>query len=544
MNQNIERRLEIQATVMIIFLGLFLNLVVFYPWFKLKSAQGPNQFLTYSSEIDELIYKKWITQSQRGSWLLKIKDQTQSSNIFIQPLYIVLGKISRITHFSTQDVYLVAKAILIFTAVFSLFKFTACFFKGFKHRLLFLLLALFSTGLGGLEIFWKNSELPKFLVKSFNDHWTLIEGNTFLLIKDYPHMILGFSLLIFWWLCIFKAIKHLGFKDWLLAGMIGFFSACNLPFVTVGVSLTVLLFFSINKKLWHISQFFKLALFTTLANLPVLYYWYLYNFDPVLSISPPLFHYRVSILGLLVLFGYLPILTLIGINRLKQNGKLYKPTYQLMLIWLILGFVFIFLPLPQSDWMPQARRWMFGIHIPLVLFGSVVITNALQNIKSIISKIILGLTILLVITSLSTIFVSIDKRMDLINKYPDRYYRSKNYFEGINWLYDNCKFEETVLAGGYDSLINTAYSGVDSFFGYAFNSDQVARDLNLINIFFLNTMEENEKLTFVLDHDLYYIFVNKKDPLFKQFRLEDYEDLLLFENSAVKIYRIHSLNLD
>jgi hypothetical protein len=383
------------------------------PWFS-------NDFAQYESALRQ--------GAQQPGWL--VHDQLTAEPhqpAFMFPLYVLLGKISAITHVSGEwlerGTEILARAAL----VIALWRFCETFASGRATARAALLLTLFG---GGFELFAAALRAP------YTGNWSY-EANTFGLLFSAPHIPLALAATLELARAWLRPVRAPAASALIAAAGLGASIALlhpfHVPVLLAAVGLVGLVYWRTGQGSGSLMG----AVAAGLGAAPVL--WptvQTFNFDPFWSAT-----YRAQNLlpspaphELLIEFGPTLLLALGGAYALRGRVAPFG-----ILIWLLLGAIAMYVPVPYQ------RRLSFGLHpaLAVVAANTLIATCAALSPRRAawLRRVVVALA------PSSTVLILAGMSYSAVLNWPTHVYRSTTDLDAAaRWLDERAGPNEVILA--------------------------------------------------------------------------------------------------
>lgn len=342
-------------------------------WFGFYTAHQTKTSYTampVNNTGDYYVYLSYLEQGRQGKLMMtNLYNHLDQSHLILAPHWYLIGQFSRLTQLSTVVTY------FIFRLIFSLIFIVLLLFlikKIFPREKTWWLLALFllANGCGAIYDPW---------LKSFGASATNLwmpESNIFYTLTQSPLLILSQILILVIFILFIKLWESKKTKLILWLNLSYLLLIIIHPFDLVIVALVLATwsgftyFIQKDKKIFY----YYLSLLPAITLGGAYYLWLLQ--DPVMQqfktqnilVSP---HVLLYIFG----FGWIGVLSCLGVIYLIKQKKYQNYYLNLMLIWGLLAWVMVYLPLGFG------RRLSNGWHIPLVFLSAVALIYLYQKIK-------------------------------------------------------------------------------------------------------------------------------------------------------------------
>lgn len=524
---------------------IFTSLPYLYGYFN--SSEEYIYMGAQMAPADLFVYEAYINQVKDGNIMLENLFHNElpaekNFNVF----WLVVGLFAKIFHLPAFLAFHIARILLIIPCLFSIYFLISYFLQNLKKRKIAFLLAAFSSGLGALlspilTLFYY-TDVAKGYYNWPLDIWST-ESNTFLTLFQSPHFIASLTCLISIFLFFLLAFKTNKIKYSFIAGIIALFYFNFHPFFLITIFSVIpvyliVLFFQKQKKLFlnGIKHLFIIGFF----SLPsVLYHIIKIFFDTTSQqkmgqnlCATPSFPVTIISYGIPLFIAIYEIYYLIK-NKKINNRNLF------LICWLIINFVLIFCPLITFQ-----RRLTMGIQIPIVILAAMAIFIIYENIKN--TKFILNLkknkagTILLlsfvlIILSLSNLFV-IAKSILVCNQKINYLHSAK--IDAMNWVGQNVQKNETIFSS---ILIGNVLPGIATkkvYAGHWAETTNFEYKANKIIWFFITNKSDEQKKEFLKNSRIDYIFYSDLEQSIGSFNPDEKEYLKkVYDNGKVQIYK-------
>ncbi len=139
-----------------------------------------------------------IEQAKHGKFIFRNLYSSDSNNIIISPVFLLLGQISHVLPFSTVILFHVARLILGFILLWIIYQFLRIFFEKAHQRILAFLIISLSGGIGFFTYRTVSNSYDLFLPTA----------NLFLSLFESPELIFAEILLVILLSLVFQILKH------------------------------------------------------------------------------------------------------------------------------------------------------------------------------------------------------------------------------------------------------------------------------------------------------------------------------------------------
>ncbi|MEA3272767.1 MAG: hypothetical protein U9P90_03815 [Patescibacteria group bacterium] len=441
--------------------------------------------VSFLSITDTPVYYSYIEQVKAGNFLFENLFTSEPTNIRnLNILWLDVGMFARIFHLPTPIAFQIYRIICIFLFLVVLYLFISRFFEKRKQRFFCFTFALFASGVGGLA-----APFIKPYLSAGYYHWPMdlwvTESNIFLTLYQSPHFIVSLGLMLLSIIFVLKNNLKMSFLSGLCLLFLFQFHPYYAPFLYVlfGVYL-----------LWRGKPLNFLPIF--LISLPsVLYHAYLLNFDfPTFVRAMQTQTLTTEWWLTLISYGFLLVF---AVWSAIQNFK--KEKYQFLILWMIIGFTFLYLPIPFQ------RRFTEGLSIPMIILSSVVIFEFLYRRDHALPRLYICIFALATLFLFSNVF-NYTRAFGIYQKKDMPYYVSKNVIEKMYWMRDNLDENTIVLSTKKYSAFIPGFSGRRVFFGHWSETAFPAEKEKLVDKFFDDDVSDEWKDKFLKDNKIDYIF--------------------------------------
>jgi len=536
--------------VFLIILGtLFLTTFPFLIGYLIK---GDDYFLGggvgyHAGQCDINVYISYLEQAKQGHIIFSnlFTSEIQQPRYF-SPLWLLLGLIAKIFQANNILIFHLARIIAGFIFLYFIFYyFFNLFFEKFFDKVIALLVLCFSSGLG---IFFtkKGLDLSLFFdVKNISERYsvdfTMYEANTFITLAHSCLFILTqlFVIIIFY-IFLKNNFKKLDYIYLLGLNLIlGFIHPYDF-FIIFGVLaayffLNLILLLIKKKKIIENSWLYlKKTAVLLLATLPAGYYFYFIVrkenslwgwFKQNITLSPPL-------MGYLIGFGLLIILSLISALLFYKKNK----NIVFLLCWIITLLIIVYLPLSFQ------HRFIATEHIALAILAAYSLSLFFKEMISSFNKYFayFGIFIIFYFLSLSNLSFLTTSIYEY-NHMPEYFYFPKNYLQAALWLKDHSSDQEAILASAWNGTVLPSIIARPVFFGHIHQTLDFISKRRLLNQFFQENNQDQEKNKFLREYNIDYVFYTQREKLLGDFNpdLKDYLEKV-YTNPEVNIYKVKS----
>jgi len=498
-------------------MGILALVLITIPY--LFAFQGGNDQWIFGgfllNPIDGHSYLAKMQQGFQGNWkfiLPYTAEPGEGAYLFI--LYISLGHVARILNLPLILIFHVFRLIGSVVLLYSLWKLSIMLFDEKKYQLAVFGLGVFGSGLGWIGI----------LTGQFTSDFWVAEAYPFLSMYANPHFPLGLGIMI----CALLPDKT-GIIRFIYFGVI---LSIVQPF-TVVIILVIMIARIVQEKIklkrYKLKDFLNSSDFPRLIGIGIggglilLYQYISILNDPVLSmwntqnLTPP-----PSVIDFILAFS--PVLILAGFG-IKQSLK--SDIGRTLIIWTISCIGLLMIP-----WNLQ-RRFLTGIYVPLAGL-------AVMGLKQLISKYhvnfgtgILILFILVVPTNLIVLISGIQATI----LQDENIYFSTDLEMGLEWIKKNTDPGDLFLTDKYTGLLIPSQTGRRVIYGHPFETVNAEIELEFINAFFENKIEEQILINELTDRKIDYILIQRGREFVNNQALNSGAFRIVFENLSFVLYQ-------
>ncbi len=416
--------------------------------------------------IDGNTYLAKMQQGWQGQWVFHLPYSAESNSgasLFL--FYLFLGHLARWFSLSPILVFHLARilsACLLLAALKVFFEhifsdrpkvaFWAFFFAGF------------GSGLGWLVA----------LAGGFTSDFWVAEAYPFLAMYSNPHFSLGLAILL-WFLA--QDRRPFRKRNFLISAVAGLLLGIVLPF-GVAVAVVVALGVSIYDWLTTKGSSWQIPLaFLSTGGLAILYQYIVVRTDPILAAwdqqnqtpSPAVWDFVVSFSPLLFL----------SIKGLIQSFRLRSRPVILLSVWLVLGFLLIYLPFNLQ------RRFILGYMIPIAGLAAFGLADIKLKHKNWIAVSAVCLTLpTLAIILLGGILAVKNGESTLVIRQTE--------MNAFTFLAQKSQVNDLVLASPESGLLIPAYTGRRVLYGHPFETVDAQAEKSAVEAFFRNPTAADE----------------------------------------------------
>ncbi len=537
---------------LIIFLAVTISSVPYLYGFYTTPKEQVYSGLHNLTPGDIYVYLSFIEQAREGKIIFQnLYTSEEQISLLFQPHWIPFGVMAKIFSWSNYFVFQLARIIFAIIFLLIAYLFLAQFFEEVIKRKIALILLTFASGIG---VFTPNKFVPS---GNFSVDLWVPEAITFLTILHNPLFLLSLSLILLIFLFFLKSLetfdpssgrwqKSFKYSIWagILTLVLGIIHPYDLATILAVLSVYLIAQILLVKKFNQQNgrTYLRKILMVVLGSLPVLIYYLIifFNFDALsgwagqnVTMSPAPWWYLTG-------YGLAVPLAFLGTYFLVKEKKL--AAYLFAVTWAVTAFFLIYFPFLQFQ-----RRLSEGFHIPLIILSTVAIfkikdflkkTESRTPLKVLIFQVILifGAIIFFFSTTFYVIYFDIyiykEKKV-----FP--FYLSQNESETMKWFRDNSQKEEIILAEAWNGNLIPGIAGRKVYLGHLDLTADSQKKVNDINWFFKDNEEESQKINFLKEKSIDYIFYGEREKRLGYFNpyKADYLELVyqMGETSVFKI---------
>lgn len=482
--------------------------------------------------LDGHSYLAKMRQGYQGQWLFHLTytpEPHQGAYIFL--FYLALGHVAALAKLPLIWMFHLARLLAGLILLLVAYNFIARVTPDLKERRLVFGLLLTASGLG-----WLGAIMGAFPI----DLWVPEAFVPYSLYTN-PHFPLGMALM----LLVFQGVgwpsqitsrkegPTPSLTSLLYPGLTALLLAIILPFalLTVWAVLGVfLVWLYLTRRSLPWPQIWP-TLGVVLLGAPVIAYDYWVSVsNPILAgwsaqnVTP-----APAIWNLVLGYGLLGVLALVGAYQIWQKGAAAPEGEGLVLVWAVTTLVLVYLPLDLQ------RRLINGLHIPLSLLAGLGLHRWLTGSSLRAGYRRLITTAVITIGALGTLFVWTVPLLGMLTP-PDRAETTALFFLreeekiGLNWLRENTRPTDIILASPRLGMFVPGQTGARTFYGHPFETIDAVFKKSMVEAFFQGEIET------VSPPADYLIYGPSEQALGKPRRLPEYD--LVFERDTVSIYEL------
>ena len=441
---------------------IFVLFLVSIPFLYAYLTSGSNHsFIGFLfNPIDGNSYLAKMVQGYRGEWKFKLPYTADpGKGVYMFEFYLALGHLARLFHVPLLIVFHFFRLIGGIFLLVVLRLFINFFIPDTKLSRHAFFLAAIGSGMGWIAIPFGG----------FTSDFWVAEAYPFLSIFANPHFPIGLGILL---LLLYWSKKQFNTVSIVLYASLNFILAIINPFgvvivwMVLGGMFLICAYQKVRDRKWEKiikDKSTQYLISSLIGGVPVLLYdiwatkasaalsvWNTQNLTP----SPPLWDVFISF------SPYLLILIVLLIGLLIGKLSVHKVNY-LPYIWLILGFLLLYLPVNLQ------RRFMMGLYIPVIISTFILLNNQ-QRVwgREKTNRIIM----LFYILSLPTNIILMAGTINGIQTRAPMLYFSQSETSAFQWIRENTAEDALILAGPETGLYIPAQTGRRVIYGHPFET--------------------------------------------------------------------------
>jgi len=531
----------IGITVFVIFLT---TVPYIYGWYK---APDSHLYLGLHSLTsgDTYVYFSWMEQAKHGDFLAEDLYTGEDQNkIILNGFWALEGWLARLTGLSNIWIFQLSRIFLAVIFLFILYLLAVYFWQDVLWRKIFFVFMCFASGFGFfISLFLPNSDYTNGIYNWPLDIWAP-ESNNFLTMFQSPHLIASTTLIVLILFFGFLAYDKNNFKYSIIAGIMALFLFEFHPFhmpTIFGVLGAYFIFECIRQKKVVTNHLKHFLIFSFLSSPSIFYYLILSRYDFVTQIrtwqnvclSPVLWIVFIS-------YGLIFILAVYGICMII-NLKKFNGINAFLIIWLVIQFLLLYIPLPWQ------RRLMQGLQIPMIIlavFGLYYLYHYLKNKLSfrnfdfwVNNKYLLIILFVFFMTS-SNIY-NLVRDFGIFNQGYKSFYISEDRNDAYLWMKNETTVDDTILTDLHDGDIIPGRIGRKIFVGHAVETLFFISKAQTMAWFFGTNNLDEKKQGFLEYNKIAYVFFTPETDDLGDFKPEEKEYLeIVYKNKEVQIYKV------
>jgi hypothetical protein len=494
---------------------------------------------------DGYSYLSKMKQGADGLWLFQLPYTSEAHTPAIFYLfYLLLGKLSVLTGFSTPLVFHLARLLFDAILLAVLYRFLACFTAWRPVRRIAFLLVIFSGGLGWLlillgQVNWLDSA-PIDLISP--------EAYTFLVLYGFPHLALARTLMLLGLIALWNN-PHARILNAVLAGICWFVMGLLVPFY-VAVAGAIVLAGLIAEALASRRLAWRTIGLAALAGLiaapPLIYTFVLVALDPIWGVwadqlvilSPHPLHYLLG-------YALVGLLAAVGIAKTWKR-HVVDPR---LIGWLIAVPFLIYAPfnsqrrLIESWQVPLA----FGAAIGLVVVvlpawsRSRLVKRLTQQRRYTVHGLRSWLLAGLLLLSATTWALLLAEQTARIITRVELGFRNGAELAALRWLDERVTYNDVILSSYNMGNFLPALVGAKAFLGHGPETAYSDDKRELVRQFYAAGTQDAWRREFLRQWPITYVFFGPLEQTVGQFDPARAAYMtLVYDRGGYRIYRVNS----
>ncbi|NIM92002.1 MAG: hypothetical protein GTO17_13770 [Candidatus Aminicenantes bacterium] len=490
------------------------------------------------SFLDTNTYLAWMHQAEDGHVLFKnIYTTEPHSRIFLHPLFLLLGNISRVSGFSLVAVHSWARIIFGFLLLLFIYVFVSYFVEDRFRRFFSFVIVSLSGGFAWLRFFPSIDRIPE---AWFLTGWS--EGNTFLTIYALPLFSLATLMLLASFYFLLRSFEENKTKYAVYGGVIAFFlildHSYDVLIVYPVIALYVLSRFFVERKTSHFKNYLQktgifLALslpaavydFASILLNPVFREW---AFEASVTLSPHFIWY-------LGFFGFLSILSVAGILNVISDSE--HPLFfrrLFLVVWAFSVPFLIYLPFKFQ------RRLIEGVHVPISILSVLGILFLLQKFEWKKKWAVPVFVLLLIPGNFTPLIRDMSYLKQNVSRESVAGFLDKDIYSALKWLEEKTEREDIVLADYEIGNYVPALSGNTVYIGHSPETMDFWGKWAKVKNFFHKDSSDAYRKEFLKTEGITYLTYTWREKKLGAFDPEKAPYLEpVYRNKTVTIFKVH-----
>ncbi|MEW5767495.1 MAG: hypothetical protein AB1797_07680 [bacterium] len=529
-----------------LFLSIFILSISTFPYLYGVIITPPeHQFMGVIGSIEDTqSYLAWMKQAYDGAWFFedKFTPEEHPANIFL-PLWLILGRLARVSGLSLIMVYHLARLIFGFTLLSAIYLFLKHSLLDPRLRRIAFLLICVSSGWGAILLTAYQIGfhfLEPLLLLDPVDLW-MPEAITFWSLYWSPLFSISITIMLLIFILFLASVDQITWRNpqsairsmacVLLAGILGFFLVLTHPYDIVTV-WTVVGLFSLITFLYDQDKRKKIVIssliFFSLSGLGIVWEWWTMRGNfliqewskiPTISFNP---------VGYILGLGLPLMIAPIGVPFTLKKGT---PLARLGLIWILVVPFLVYGPFNFQ------RRLIQGVHIPICIMATLGLFQILTWIEPYFNRRLLVRAFIL-LTIPSNLYRFGADFMELkANKHME--YLPLQTLEALAWLNKTAFPHETIFSSGKMGIFIPTQTGSRTFLGQWSQTLWVKEKKELVERFFSSQTDDGFRRKLLKVYRVHYLFYGPEERKLGGFNPEGKDYLeKRFENKSVSVYEI------
>jgi len=241
----------------------------------------------------------------------------------------------------------------------------------------------------------------------------------------------------------------------------------------------------------------------------------------------------------LISYGFLLPLAGLGIYFLIHCKKYKENIYLFLIVWSIVHFSLLFLPLNFQ------RRLTEGLHIPLAILSLIGLYYLAEKCgkrlslswqKLVFKNNILKVVLFILLFAMSNFYV-ITRDVYLFKDQNKYFYHPIEKIQAMTWLKNNTDNQAVILSHAYHGNFIPAWSGRHVYAGHSVETPYFSERKNEVTWYFSSNDQLSDRLKFLAENKITHIFYSDLEKEMGDFEPSKAEFLgLVYENELVEIY--------
>lgn len=506
-------------TRFVLTISAFVLVLISLPYMLAFLAGGEayvfNGFLL--NPIDGNSYLAKMYQGWEGNWRYKLAYSPQpGEGAYLFLFYLGLGKIARIFNTSNIVIFHLARLFGCGFLLWTLWKYYTAILINPRTQKFAFTAAVLGSGMGWLLI--SKGVLPP-------DFW-VAETYPFLSSYANPHFPIGLSLAL--WLIMPPMDKAIPWKAAALTAVIALVLSVINPFgiVLVALVLTGTGIWAIIQKSNAVVPILKRGAAIGIFGFPwLIYYLWIANVDPAFSAwnaqnltpSPPFWELAISLSPALFL-GLFGIWNFLKTKSLKDSNQVAS-----LVIWVLVGLVFIYLPVGLQ------RQFMMGLYIPVVGLSAI----GMEKLSGEFPRRYVTLATCFFILAIPTNLIILLAAQGGIQSRDPNIYLTRDEMDVLTWITENVDGDAMILSGPEMGLYIPAYTGRRVIYGHPFETISAEEAEHLVLDFYGDGYSKEQVNDFILDYEVEYVLLGPREQDLGDFQVPPYWNIKFYKNDIV-----------
>lgn len=494
---------------------LVMALVTLISWPTVTGIRNTPPGMTYLGTnvpdvLDSQVYYAFIQANADGQTLYtnQFTAEDQPSVLF-NPLWWSLGRLAKLTNWSPVEVFLVAKIVFGSLLIFGLYRIISIFITVARWRLLGLVLAVFSGGLGWLALYGLTAQpgliwayQDPAIVSSLPIDLTYSAGYIWQAIFHSPLYVFSIGLIVWIGWATWRSLVRPRFIYF--AGAATLLLGATHPYDLVllaGIAVSTVVIGIIGnladqalvKKL--LGRFLILGLWALPA---IVYYAALLIFVPTMRAWNDQNELMTSHLRT-VIAGYTPIIFIVIVG-IRRWWNVDRHRVWILTAWIAAAFVLLYFPFYQYQ-----AKMIIGLSIPLAILAIVGLQRLIESShgRTMFGKI--SLAIVLVSTILTPGFF-VARVVQSQTAEPEKFYVTDNVLTALEWIQTSTPPEAIIFGDVWTGNLVPQFARRATWLGHHHQTSNFANKLQLARAwFFKDNRELNKKLAWLQAQGIDYV---------------------------------------